>query len=115
MEKFMLIFHGDSYDDLSPEEIQTRMGAWFTWIEKLSKTEQYLSGEPLLPGGKDVKGPGGSIVTDGPYTEGLEVVGGYFLIAAKDYNEAVEISKDFPDYDLGSYVQVRQVMNVEDK
>ena len=112
MEKFMLIFHGGQYDGLSPEEMQGMMGKWFTWIEKLSKTDQYVTGEPLLPGGKDVKN-GGSLVTEGPYTEGSEVVGGFFIIKAKDYNEAVAICKDYPDYEFGGYVQVRQVMKMD--
>jgi hypothetical protein len=113
MEKFMLIFHGGQLDGLSPEEMQAQMGKWFAWIEKLSKTNQYVSGEPLLPGGKLVSGPGGKTVTDGPYTEGKEVVGGYFIINAKDLNEAVSISKDCPDFEHGCSVQVRQVMKME--
>lgn len=113
MEKFMLIFHGGQYNGLSPEKMQEKMGQWYAWIEKLNKTKQYLSGEPLHAGGKDVKGPNGKTVTDGPYTEGNEVVGGYFLIAAKDYDEAVSISKDYPDYEMGGYVQVRQVMKMD--
>lgn len=110
----MLIFHGDDYSNLSPDEIQRRMVKWYAWVEKLNKTDQYLSGEPLAPGGKDVKGENGDVITDGPYTEGTEVVGGYFLIKAKNYDEATSIAKDFPDFDLGSYVQVRQVMNMEE-
>ncbi|MEQ8880547.1 MAG: YciI family protein [Cyclobacteriaceae bacterium] len=113
MEKFMLIFHGGQYNGLSAEKMQVKMGQWYAWIEKLNKTKQYLSGEPLMPGGKDVKGPNGKTVTDGPYTEGNEVVGGYFIINAKDYDEAVTISKDYPDYEMGGYVQVRQVMKME--
>lgn len=113
MEKFMLIFQGASYSDISPEEVQVRMGKWFAWIEKLNKSERYHSGEALQPGGKDVKGKNGEIVTDGPYTEGNEIVGGYFVISAKDYNEAIEMTKDYPDFDLEGTVQVRQVMNYE--
>ncbi len=113
MEKFMLIFHGGQIPTQSPEEMQAHMGKWMAWIDKLAKTDQYVAGEPLLPGGKLVSGKGGKTVTDGPYTEGKEVVGGFFIINAKDMDEAVAISKDCPDYDLGGSVQVRQVMKVE--
>jgi hypothetical protein len=113
MEKFMLIFHGGQLDGLSPEEMQAQMGKWFAWIEKLRKTEQYVSGEPLLPGGKLVSGPGGKTVTDGPYTEGKEVVGGFFIIKARDLAEAVVISRDCPDFGFGASVQVRQVMKMD--
>lgn len=112
MDKFMLIFHGGQMNGMSPEEMQEHMGKWFAWIEKLNKTEQYVSGEPLLPGGKLVGGKNGKSVTDGPYTEGKEVVGGFFIIKAKDMNEAVAISKDCPDFEYGGSVQVRQVMQV---
>ena len=113
MEKFMLIFQGGPDHEMSAAQMQEDMGKWMAWIEKLTKTNQYLSGEPLLPGGKLVAGTGGKSVTDGPYTEGKEVVGGYFLIEAKDMNEAVTISKDCPGFVYGGSVQVRQVMKVD--
>ena len=106
----MLIFHGGIKFDASPEELQTNMGKWMEWVEKLQKEGKYVSGEALLPGGKLVTGK--TTVTDGPYTEGKEVVGGFFIIKAKDMNEAVTISKECPDFDLGSSVQVRQVMKM---
>ena len=112
MEKFMLIFQGGQMNGASPEQMQAHMGKWMAWIEKLSKTDQYVAGEPLLPGGKLVTGAAGKTVTDGPYTEGKELVGGFFIINAKDMNEAVTISKDCPDFDLGTSVQVRQVMKM---
>jgi len=112
MEKFMLIFQGGQMNGASPDQMQAHMGKWIAWIEKLSKTDQYVAGEPLLPGGKLVTGTGGKTVTDGPYTEGKEVVGGFFIIKATDLNEAVTISKECPDFDLGSSVQVRQVMKM---
>ncbi|MGK2860506.1 MAG: YciI family protein [Chitinophagaceae bacterium] len=113
MEKFMLIFHGGQMNGASPEQMQAQMGKWMAWIDKLNKTQQYVTGEPLIPGGKTIKGKGGKTVTDGPYTEGKEVVGGFFIIKAKDINEAVAISKDYPDFDSGGTIQLRQVMKVE--
>jgi hypothetical protein len=113
MEKFMLIFHGGEKTDYSPEQMQAQMGKWMAWIDRLAKTEKYVAGEPLLPGGKLVSGKGGKTVTDGPYTEGKEVVGGFFIINAKDMEEAVAISKECPDYELGGSVQVRQVMKMD--
>jgi len=114
MEKFMLIFHGGMDPSTSsPEAMQAQMGKWMAWIDKLNKTEQYVAGEPLLPGGKLVSGKNGKSITDGPYTEGKEVVGGFFIINAKDLDEATAIAKDCPDYEYGGSVQVRQVMKIE--
>lgn len=112
MEKFMLIFHGGMSTLSSPEQMQENMGKWMAWIDKLAKNDQYVSGEPLLPGGKLIKGSGGKSVTDGPYTEGKEVVGGYFIINAKDINEAIALCNDYPDYEIGGSIQVRQVMKM---
>jgi hypothetical protein len=99
MEKFMFIFQGGQrMNNQSPEEMQAHMGKWMAWIEKLNKAGQYVSGEPLLPGGKLVSGKNGNSVTDGPYTEGKEVVG---------------ISKECPGLEVGGSVQVREVMKIE--
>jgi hypothetical protein len=87
MEKFMLIFHGGIKQDASPQDLQTNMGRWMEWVEKLNKEGKYVSGEALLPGGKLVTGI--TAVTDGPYTEGKELVGGFFVINANNIDEAV--------------------------
>ncbi|HEY2721505.1 MAG TPA: YciI family protein [Chitinophagaceae bacterium] len=113
MEKFMLIFHGGMpAENASPEFMQQEMGKWMAWIEKLSKAGQYVSGEPLVPGGKLIAGKS-KTVTDGPYTEGKEVVGGFFIINAKDYDEAVKLCDDYPDFGQGGSIQVRQVMKMD--
>jgi hypothetical protein len=112
MEKFMLIFHSDTTAPKgSPEEMQGQMGKWMAWIEKLNKEGRYVSGEPLLPGGKLVSGKNKTI-TDGPYTEGKELVGGYFVINAENLDEAAKIATDCPDFDYGAKVQVRPVMKM---
>ncbi|MBD0278116.1 MAG: hypothetical protein ICV51_03405 [Flavisolibacter sp.] len=112
MEKFMLIFQGGGNPNQSPEAMQAHMGKWMAWIDQLNKDGKFISGEPLTPGGKLVSGPNKAI-TDGPYTEGKEVVGGYFLVNANNYDEAVEIAKGCPDYEYGGSVQVRQVMKMD--
>lgn len=112
MEKFMLIFHGGPGEDQSPEAMQQHMGKWMAWIEKLSQEGRYVSGEPLLPGGKLVSGVS-KTVTDGPFTEGKEVVGGYFIVNARDIDEATELSMGYPDYELGGSVQVRQILQMD--
>ena len=110
MEKFMLIFHGGVASNASPEQMQANMGKWMAWIDKLNKDNRYVSGEPLHPGGKLINGR--KSVTDGPFTEGKEIVGGFFIVNAKDYDEAVALCDDYPDYDLGGKIQVRQVMKM---
>jgi len=112
MEKFMLIFQGPVPPPKTPDQMQAEMEEWMSWIDKLAKEDRYVSGEPLLPGGKLIKGSL-SNVTDGPYTEGKELVGGFFIIKAADYDEAVRLCSDYPGFDSGGSIQVRQVMKMD--
>lgn len=112
MEKYMFIFIGGDPSHLSPEAQQAHMQKWFAWVEKLSGENRYVAGEALLPGGKTIKGSK-KVVTDGPYAEGKEVVGGFFVVNAKDLNEATEMAKACPDYELGGIVEVREVMKFD--
>ena len=107
----MLIFHGGIKQDASPEDLQSNMDQWMTWVDKLQKDGRYVSGEALLPGGKLVSGK--SAVTDGPYTEGKELVGGFFVIEAANMDEAVAECQNYPDYEFGGQVQVRPVMKFD--
>jgi hypothetical protein len=115
MEKFMLIFKGGFYEDrnLSPEESQARMQKWYKWVQDLTDQGKYVGGEPLLKGGKILSSNQDKIVvTDGPFPEAKELVGGFFIINAKDINEASEIAKSYPDFDLDGRVEVRPVMKI---
>jgi len=110
MKDFMLIFIGGSDAmNLSPEEMQNHMGKWFSWIDKLKAANKYVDGEALTPGGKTVKGKK-PLVTDGPFAESKEVVGGFFIVKANSIEEATEIAKDCPDLPLSGTVEVREVM-----
>lgn len=108
----MLIFLGGDPSHLSPEAQQAHMGKWFAWVEKLRKEQRYVAGEALLPGGKTIKGLK-KAVTDGPFAESKEIVGGFFVLNAKNLDEAVLIAKDCPDYELGGVVEVREVMKFD--
>lgn len=110
MEKFIYLFRG-GMSAVSPEAMQNQMQKWIAWIDKLSKDGKYLAGEPLLPGGKKVAGSN-MAVTDGAFMEGKEVIGGFFMINAASYEEAVELAKEYPDYNNGGTVEIRQVMKM---
>ena len=107
----MLIFHGGIKQDASPEDLQSNMDQWMAWVDKLQKDGRYVSGEALLPGGKLVSSK--SAVTDGPYTEGKELVGGFFVIEAANMDEGVAECQNYPDYEYGGQVQVRPVMKFD--
>jgi hypothetical protein len=111
MEKYMFLFRGGDVSHFSPEQQQAQMQKWFAWVEKLKKENRYVAGEPLNPGGKTVSGAKKS-VTDGPFTESKEVIGGFFIVEAKSMDEAVQLSKDSPDFGIGGSVEVREVMKM---
>lgn len=112
MEKYMFLFRGGDVSKLSPQQQEAQMGKWLAWVDKLTKENRYVSGEPLLPGGKTVSGLK-KTVTDGPFAESKEVIGGFFIINAKDLDEAVKLTNDYPDFDLDGSVEVREVMKVD--
>lgn len=108
----MFIFHGGLNQDASPEQMQNNMNKWFAWVEKLNKDGRYVSGEALLPGGKLVTGK--NTATDGPYTEGKEIVGGFFVVNAANIEEATAIAQEgYPDFEYGGTVQVRPVVKFD--
>ena len=108
----MFIFYGGDATHLSPEAQQAQMEKWFAWVDKLTQEKRYVGGEALLPTGKKISGPK-KVITDGPFTESKEVVGGYFVVLAKNLDEAIEIAKDCPDYNLEGTVEVRVVVKFD--
>ena len=113
MEKFMLIFQGvKAAPAPSAEQMQENMGKWMAWIDKLAKDGKYVSGEPLQATGKIIKG-GPNNVTDAAFAEGKEIIGGYFIVNAADYDEAVSLCAGYPDYANGGAVIVRQIQKMD--
>ncbi|HEY4656008.1 MAG TPA: YciI family protein [Cyclobacteriaceae bacterium] len=112
MEKYMYLFRGGDVSTLSPEQQQAHMQKWFAWVEKLTKQGRYVAGEPLLPGGKTVSGSK-KAVTDGPFTESKEIIGGFFTVYASTLDEAVEMSKECPDFEFDGSVEVREIMKID--
>jgi len=111
MKEFMMIFVGQNYQQLglSPEQMQVQMGKWFAWNEKMSKAGVVKEGHALTPDIKRVSGPNQTI-TDGPFAESKEIVGGYYIVTANSFDEVVKIAEDYPDYEYGNTVEIREVM-----
>jgi hypothetical protein len=92
MSEFTYIFRGGAAPG-SPDLTQQRMQKWVAWMKELGEKGQLKNpGNPLEPTGKLVKGSQ-KTVTDGPYAETKDIVGGYMVIEARDVDHAVEISK----------------------
>ncbi len=109
MAAFMLIFRGAGARSDSPEQMQQHMQKWLTWFEGLKKSGVYHGqGAPLEPGGKVIRGAR-KAVTDGPYAEAKDLVGGYAIVEARDLDAAVEVARGCPTYERDGVVEVRPV------
>ena len=112
MSQFVFLYRGGATRQ-SPEQYQQRMSKWLAWMKELGEKGHIQSpGHPLERSGKIVAGKGKS-VTDGPFAETKDVVGGYTLIEARDIDQAVELSKGCPIFDVDGAVEVRPVMKVD--
>jgi len=113
MTKFMFLFRGGdaARTEQSPEEMQAHMEVWKNWIGGLAGSGQLVDGLPLGKGGMVVQ-KAGATITDGPFAEGNEIVGGYLIVNAADVNEAVEISKGCPIFEHDGTVEVREIMSM---
>ncbi|MEO9893578.1 YciI family protein [Aurantibacter sp.] len=111
MKDFMMIFIGADYQELglSPEQLQERMGKWFGWNEKMAAQGIVKAGDALVPTVKRVIGKDRT-VSDGPFADSKELIGGYYIVTAENADAVVEIAQDYPDYDLGGTVEIREVM-----
>ena len=116
MADFMYLFWNkdgkSKMEKASPEEIQLIMNKWMGWMDALKKSGNLKDGgAPLEMTGQVVHG-GKKSVTDGPYAEAKDVVGGYIIVSAKNIQEAVELSKGCPILEGDGMVEVRPVLKM---
>lgn len=103
MPKYALMLRDNGFPpNLSPTELQASLMRYKTWLEKVGRA-----------GGEKLKDRNGRVmkrgsVTDGPYVESKEVIGGFMIIEARDYDEAVKLCGDHPHLEIGS-IEIREV------
>ena len=85
------------------------MGKWFAWNDKMEQAGILRGGNALTPQIRRVVGKNRT-VTDITSAEVKEIVGGYYIVEAKDFDAVQEIAQDFPDYDLGGTVEICEIM-----
>jgi hypothetical protein len=111
MNEFVFLYRGGE-TGRSPERAQQMMQKWMAWFKELTDSGHVKDrGQPLERAGKVVNGKR-KTVTDGPFAEAKDLVGGYTLILAKDLNDAVELSKGCPILEVDGQVEVRPVMKL---
>lgn len=119
MPKFIVIPRDEpgQFDHLSPADMQAMVQRYHTWTQELAAAGRLTLGHKLRDGeGKVLRGNGGGApsVTDGPFVETKEVIGGFWMIEADDLDHAVETVSTCPhlEHARGS-LEVRQVEGME--
>ena len=113
MSQFLLLLHESTTDfaGISPEEMQAIIEEYRKWTESLMSGNRIVHSNKLMDEPGKVLRPDGEniIVTDGPYSETKELIGGYYVIEAENYKEAIEIAKTSPHLRFGGRVEVREI------
>jgi hypothetical protein len=115
MQYLCLIYTDESADArMTQEQGQALMGEYFAFTEGIKKSGHYVGGNPLqaTKTASTVRVRQGKMsTTDGPFAETKEQLGGYYLIEAKDLNDAIQVASKIPAARSGS-VEVRPIMKM---
>lgn len=112
MAEFLYLYRGGQRD-WAPEDSQQIMQKWMNWFKQLGESGNLKDGgQPLESEGKVVKSKSGPI-TDGPFTEAKDLVGGYSLIEAGSLAQAAELAKGCPILERDGIVEVRPIMKLD--
>lgn len=110
MKDYLLVYRTDYniIPDRTPEEMAAMSKRWMDWIGSIAAQNKLTDrGNRLHASGKVVKND--STVTNGPYAEIKESIGGYSIIRANSYEEAIELAKGCPIFTQGGNVEVREI------
>jgi len=107
----MMLFHSEktTTDEApSPEDMQAMIQQWQEWIGGIAAQGKLVGTNALTPIGKTVGADG--VVTDGPYAEVKEMVGGYLMAKTDSLEDAIKLTEGCPTFGYGGRVEVREVM-----
>jgi hypothetical protein len=113
MSDFILLLHqrGGLPPQRSREEVTAIIEEYQGWADRMRREGRHKGGEKLTnDAGRVMRlGAGGITVTDGPYAESKELIGGFFVIAAEDYDEALRVAESCPHLKYGAGIEIRQI------
>jgi len=108
--KFLLLIEGESkWAQLSPAEMQAGIEKYSAFAAELRASSQLVDADGLDP--KRVQVGPGALVTDGPFPEAKEMIGGYYIFNAESWDDAIAISKRCPALDYGAHIELRKIMD----
>jgi hypothetical protein len=114
MADFLYLYRGTEpvTAALSPQQMQDYLRHFQEWIVSLTKADKISSCGPLGQGGRTLAGPR-ALITDGPYAEAKDLIGGYTVISADNLDDATEIARGCPFLLVGGTVEIRSVLGVK--
>ena len=116
--RYILLIYDDekAMEGKSQEEMGVRLGAWLQYTEEFQKSGKMLGGEALQPTSTATTvraTESKNLISDGPFAETKEQLGGYYVIEANDLDEAIEWAAKMPHIPGGGTVEVRPIMEFE--
>ena len=114
--KYLCLIYGDEgrMASMSPEQLTQQRAKYMAYTEDIKGSGHYLGGNALQPTrtASTVRHRNGSVATtDGPFAETKEQLGGYYLVEARDLNEAIQVASRIPGAQTGS-IEVRPIMEM---
>ena len=105
--EFLVISRGQWHSTLSRKETQNAIDQFYVWLNRLVDEGKMKRGQRLAYEGKTIGRQ--SMITDGPFGESKEVIGGYWFIVANNLDEAAQIAKGNPCLNYGLFVEIRPI------
>ncbi|HET9985708.1 MAG TPA: YciI family protein [Longimicrobiales bacterium] len=100
------------YATMTPAETRQCLDRWNAWVDEMAATGKLRDGQPLGEKARLVSGKRGEKITDGPFAEAKELVGGYFLLEGVTLDDATAMAQRCPLLPHGMTVEVRPVAAV---
>jgi hypothetical protein len=115
--KYLCLIYDDEkkWETMSKAEADAYMGEYFAFTDAIKGSGHYIAGEALQPvqTATTVRSRNGKLsTTDGPFAETKEQLGGYYLIEARDLNDALQVAQRIPSVRTGS-IEVRPIQSFE--
>jgi len=113
MSEFLYLYRGGANRaDRTPAENEASLKEWVTWLTDLGQKGHIKDpGQPLEDTGKVVSGKAKTI-TDGPYAEAKDLIGGYTIVEATDIEQAAQLAGGCPIFQIGGAVEIRPVIKM---
>lgn len=111
--EYLVISRGQWDPSIPPEEIQGAIDRFYVWLDRLVEEGKMKRGQRLAADGRTVSRKHQHLITDGPFGETKELIGGYWFILAGSLDEAAEIASGNPCLECGLFYEIRPIETIK--